>query len=47
MRKRYVNLKTIRSRSQTILSGENGDVIMPEEIEKLFRSELVRLPTGP
>ena len=36
MRKRYVNLKTILSRSQTFLSGENGDVIMPEESEELF-----------
>ena len=47
MRKRYVNLKSIRSRGKTILSGANGDVMMPKESEELFRLESVRLPTGP
>jgi len=36
MRKRYVNLKTILSRSKTILSGVNGDVIKPKESEEPF-----------
>ena len=45
MRKRYVNLKTILSRSKTILSGANGDVIMPKDSEEPFWLELARLPT--
>jgi len=42
MRKRYVNLKTILSRSKTILSGDNGDVIKPKESEEPFWLELGR-----
>jgi hypothetical protein len=36
MRKRHVNLKTILSRSKTILSGDNDDVIMPKKSEEPF-----------
>ncbi len=46
IRKSYVNLKTIPTRSKAIRSGINGDVMMPKESEKLFWSELLRLPTG-
>ena len=45
MRKRYVNVKTLPSRSKTILSGANGDVIRPKESEEPFWLELARLPT--
>ena len=40
-------MKTILSRSKTILSGANGDVMMPKEIEEPFWLEFVWLPTGP
>ncbi len=46
MRKRYVNLKRIATRSKAILSGDSGDVMMPQESEKPFWLDLVRLPTG-
>ncbi len=46
MRKRYVNPKTIPSRSKVILSGDSGDVMMPKESEELFLSGLVGIPTG-
>ena len=46
MRKRYVNLKTIPSRSKAILSEDNGDVMMSNERAEPFWLELVRLPTG-
>ncbi len=39
-------MKTILGRSKTILSGDNGDVMMPKESEEPFGLELVRLPTG-
>ena len=39
-------MKIILSRSKTILSGDNGDVIMPKESGEPFWSELVRFPTG-
>jgi len=40
------SMKTIHSRSKTILSGDNGDVMVPKESKELFWSELVRLATG-
>ena len=46
MRKRYVNVKTLPSRSKTILSGANGDVIRPKESEEPFWLEFLLLPTG-
>ena len=46
IRKSYVNLKTIPTRSKAIRSGINGDVMMPKESEKLFWSEWVGIPTG-
>ena len=46
MRKRYVNVKTLPSRSKTILSGANGDVIRPKESEEPFYLEFLLLPTG-
>jgi len=46
MSKRYVNLKTILSRSKAILLRDNGNVMMPEDGEELFWLDLVQLPTG-
>jgi len=39
-------MKTILSRSKTILSGDDGDVVTPREGGEPFWLELVRLPTG-